>query len=82
MDKKEYTLKEVTKAVNHWSMVPLTSAEVVYFLKKLKDENYPPYPHDKSGKIILLTEEEIKENSEDLKKWRDKNWILQTIFKL
>lgn len=82
MSKKEYTLDEVTKAVNHWSMTPLTSGEVVYFLKKLRDESYPPYPHDRSAKIILLTEEEIKENVEDLKKWRDKNWILQTIFKL
>ena len=78
----KYSLTEVTRAVNNWSMIELKPAEVLYFLKKIREEDYPPYPHDKSGKIILITEEEIKENAEDLKKWRDKNWILQTIFKL
>lgn len=82
MTKKTYSLNEVTQAVNHWSMITLTSAEVLYFLKSLRESECPPFPHDAKEKIILLTEDEIKSNKEELKKWTDQKWILQTIFKL
>lgn len=78
----KYSLNEVTQAVNHWSMIKLSEAEVMYYLKSLREDLYPPFPHDEKNKIILLTEEEIKLNSNELKKWTEKKWILQTIFKM
>lgn len=82
MTKNIYSLNEVTQAVNHWSMTKLTSAEVLYFLKSIREEECPPFPHNIKEKIILLTEDEIKSNKAELKKWTDQKWILQTIFKL
>lgn len=73
-----YTLKQITQAVNHWSMIPLTEAEVNYFLKSLQD--LPKFKHDLKAKTILVSQKEIDENTEELKKWKDKEWnIVKTL---
>lgn len=70
----KYTLKQVTEAVNNWSKTKLTEAEVNYFLKTLTD--LPPFVHDVKSKTIIFTEKQRKENSEELKQWKEKGWLL------
>lgn len=70
----KYTLKQVTEAVNHWSMLKLSEAEVNYFLKSL--EELPPFQHDIKTKTIIFTEKERKENVVELKQWKEKGWLL------
>ncbi len=84
MSKKLYSLKDVTKAVNHWSMVKLSEAEVLYYLKTIceQSEDIPNFPHDRILKIIYLTQDDIEKNKEELNKWRNKKWIVQSIFEL
>lgn len=84
MSKKLYSLKDVTKAVNCWSEVELSEAEVLYYMKTICEhsDDIPNFPHDVVLKTIYLTQEDIDENKEELDKWRSRNWIVQSIFKL
>lgn len=70
----KYTLKQVTEAVNNWSKLKLTEAEVNYFLKTLTD--LPPFAHDVKSKTIIFTKKEQKEKAEELKQWKEKGWLL------
>lgn len=75
-----YTIKQITEAVNHWAMSPLTEAEVNYFLKALQE--VPKFKHDLKAKTILVSGEELEENRDELKKWRDKEWNIVKILDL
>lgn len=65
-------------------MVKLSEAEVLYYLKTIceQSEDIPNFPHDRILKIIYLTQDDIEKNKEELNKWRNKKWIVQSIFEL